>query len=356
VRYRAIVLLVLLATALGLLWAVALGPRENDGTRIESRSPALRQAADVFDKLQENVWYLPTADGKAYLYVTSLGNGPEVVVLHGGPGNDFNYLVDAVRPESDDYRFVLYDQRGSLLSPVPEREIKELTATTMVEDLDSLRIALGKQKLILLGHSWGTILALLYYQAHPEHVAGLVLTGSGPPQIPLGESFANFLGPMRSRQRAMRERSEVKEVLDAEGLGSKGPPDHFSAEQQSWKHRIEGLAAVNVFHVERWRQVQGGGVYYNEAVDDAIGNSLPARWDIEPTLREHPVPITIVQGDHDFFDPSASTWRSLESSRDVQIVVIRDAGHYSWIDNPDAFAQAVRTGLSRIVQKASWHP
>ncbi len=290
-KYRVIVLLLLLTATLGLSCTHDVGATENNSIRKESRSPALSPAADIFDTLQENVWYLPTADGKASLYVTSLGNGPEVVVLHGGPGNDFNYLVDAVRPESGDYRFVLYDQRGSLLSPVPEGEIKELTTTAMVEDLDSLRIALGKQKLILFGHSWGTLLALLYYQAHPEHVAGLVLAGSGPPQIPIGESFAKFLGPIRSHQRAMRERPEVKKVLDAEGLGGTTPADHLNAEQKSHRVRIEGLAAVNLFHVERWRQLQGGGVYYNKAVDDAIGDSLPARWDIEPTLKQYPIPL-----------------------------------------------------------------
>lgn len=354
-KWRIGVLLVLLAVTSSLSSIRNVGATHESGLT-KSRSTARSDTVDVFDTLQENVWYLPTAAGKANLYVTSLGHGPGVVVLHGGPGNDFNYLVDAVRPESSDYCFVLYDQRGSLLSPVPESEIKSLTAATMVADLDTLRVALGEQKVVLFGHSWGTILAILYYQAHPENVAGLVLTGSGPPQISAGQSFADFLGPMSLRQRRMRERPEVKNVLDAEGLSGNVPPDHLSAEQRSWKFRIEGLAAVNLFHVERWKQLQGGGVYYNGAVDDAIGDSLPVRWDIEPALKQHPVPITIIQGDHDFFDPSASAWLPLRSSGEIQIRVIRDAGHYSWIDDPAAFAEALRAGLSRIVQTKSTNP
>ena len=351
-KCRTLVLLVFFGAMSGFSWTQDVGGIDNSGV-MPSRSEASSHTADVFDMLQENVWYLPAADGKANLYVTSLGHGPDVVVLHGGPGNDFNYLVDAVRPESSHYRFVLYDQRGSLLSPVPENQIKSLTAVRMVEDLDTLRIALGEQKAILFGHSWGTMLALLYYQAHPENVAGLVLAASGPPQIPVGKSFRDYVGGMRSRQRRMRERPEVKSVLDLEGLGGDVPADQLSAEQKSWKFRIEGLGAVNLFHVERWRRLQGGGVYYDGAVDDAIGDSLPTRWDIEPTLRQHPIPITVIQGDSDFFDPAASTWLSLKDSGDVQLKIIRDAGHYSWIDDPKAFQEGLRAGLSRIMQTKS---
>jgi pimeloyl-ACP methyl ester carboxylesterase len=85
-------------------------------------------------------------------------------------------------------------------------------------------------------------------------------------------------------------------------------------------------------------------------VDDAIGDSLPTRWDIEPARKQYSIPITIIQGDHDYIDPSASAWRSLTKLGEVQIKVIRDAGHYSWIDDPSAFAKALRAGLSRISQ------
>ncbi len=316
--------------------------------KVNAAPPHSRRTGEVFDALQDNVWYLPVAGGKARLYVTSLGRGSDVVVLHGGPGNDFNYLVDALTGEAARHRFVLYDQRGSLLSPVLESEIKTLTAAAMVKDLDTLRIALGKKKLFLFGHSWGSLLAMLYYQAHPEHVAGMILAGSLPPRTPPGKSFVDLLGPMRSRQRALRERPKVHEVLDAAGLGSKAETGPLSAQQKSWKARIRGLAAVNLYHVERWRKMQGGGVYYNEAVDTAIGDSLPDKWNLQATLKKHPVPITIIQGDHDYVDPSAKSWLPLEASGQVRIDVIPGAGHYSWIDNPEAFARDFRTALSRM--------
>ena len=51
---------------------------------------------DIYHALQRNSWYLPTDDAKATIYVTSLGQGPKVVTLHGGFGANFEYMVRAV--------------------------------------------------------------------------------------------------------------------------------------------------------------------------------------------------------------------------------------------------------------------
>ena len=97
-----------------------------------------RSPADVFDRLQQNVWYLPTKTKDVRLYVTELGSGPPVIFLHGGPGNDFNYFIDAARPHIDRYRFIFFDQRGSLLSPVGAAQTKSVTLAVLVDDLEAL--------------------------------------------------------------------------------------------------------------------------------------------------------------------------------------------------------------------------
>src|SRR5690606_25870669 len=81
----------------------------------------------IFDELQENVWYLPTEDKQARLYVTQIGEGDSIIALHGGPGNDFHYLVDAVRNNTQKNTFILFDQRGSLMSPVKDSLIQSLS-------------------------------------------------------------------------------------------------------------------------------------------------------------------------------------------------------------------------------------
>jgi proline iminopeptidase len=308
-------------------------------------------AADVFDLLQANAWYLPTADGKARLYVTEIGRGPTVVVFHGGPGNDFQYLVGALRPHTSDFRFVLFDQRGSLLSPVAADEVARLSVVDLVGDVEALRQALGQERLVIFGHSWGTYLATAYYRAHPERVAGLVLAASAPPLSRQGASFMDAVAAARERIRALRARPAVKAQLEAAGLN--GDRARLSPQAQWMAFRID-FAGFNLWHPERWRALHGAGVYYNEAVDDAVGRSLPPAYDTFATLRAHPIPVTVVQGDHDYLDPAAASWRAASPRPDtLEVEVLAGAGHYSWIDDPPGFARAVGRGLRRAADAAN---
>ncbi len=312
--------------------------------------PQSSRAAEpgVFDELQQNVWHMDTADGKAQLYVTSLGKGPTVVCLHGGPGNDFNYLVQAVEPLRDEYRFVLFDQRGSLLSPVKPEQVKDLSLKVLVDDLETLRQQLGQDKLVLFGHSFGSFLALAYYQAYPQHVAGLVLAGSLPPQY---ASLKAYLGGMRTRFAALRNRPAVAEALTAAGVPKDIPADKLNSQQRSTRFRIEGLASFNLYHVDRWHQLEGGGVYYDSAVDDVVGDSFPDRFSILVTLKAHPVPITVVQGDSDYTDPGASAWQAEQASfPEIQVRVVPQASHYSWVDDAEAFDRGLTVGLERALK------
>lgn len=290
-------------------------------------------ARDVFDALQQNVWYMQTADKKAQIYVTSLGHGPTVVVLNGGPGNDFNYFVDAIRGFATRYRFILFEQRGSVLSPVPSRAIPSLSINTLVSDLDTLRQALGQKKIVLLGHSFGTLLALEYARAHPERVAGLVLAASFPPTTLPSETFSSFIAQVQRRDRALKSRPQVKAEMVA------------AANIRGSQLKIR-LASGNFYHVDRWRQFQGAGVYYNEQVDSAIGNSVAEHLDFLSALETHRIPVTIIQGDHDYIDPSASRWAAIKHSYPLlHVNTVPGACHYIWVDNPTAFATDLDGGL-----------
>lgn len=102
---------------------------------------------------------------------------PVVVVLHGGPGGDYRYLL-GLAALSDSYRVVFYDQRGTGLSPrVPAEDI---TPQGYVDDLDAIVDAYSPgQPVHLLGHSWGAMLASAYAGAYPGKVARLVLAEPG---------------------------------------------------------------------------------------------------------------------------------------------------------------------------------
>jgi proline iminopeptidase len=102
---------------------------------------------------------------------------PVIIVLHGGPGADYRYLLP-LKALASDYRVVFYDQRGTGLSPrVPA---KQITLDVFLSDLDAFVDAFGHGRPVhLVGHSWGAMLASAYVGAHPGKVDKLVLAEPG---------------------------------------------------------------------------------------------------------------------------------------------------------------------------------
>jgi proline iminopeptidase len=255
--------------------------------------------------------------------------------------------VDAVRGNLKHHTFILFDQRGSLLSPVPDSLVRNLTLDMLVEDVETLRKALGQDKITLFGHSFGTLLAIGYFRKYPEHVRSIILTASVPPFVTPEKPFGSVLAGIRERSRALRTRKAVEDAIGKAGLSEK-KPGGLTPRQSSDLFKIKGLAAMNIYHIEKWMDFIGGNVYYNPDVDDAIGSSMPEYWDIRPLLQKFPVPVTVIQGDSDYIDPSASEWAKLEDDFDVvKIRIVSQACHYSWIDDKKAFDRYLKYALDR---------
>ncbi len=312
---------------------------------VVASSCSLDNALDVFGELQQNAWYLPTEDGQARLYVTELGEGPPVVFLHGGPGNNFYYIVDALRPHTKEATFILFDQRGSLMSPIPDADVPALTAEVIVNDLETLREAIGQKQLVLFGHSWGSLIALKYFEGHPENVAGLILAAAFPPKTERG--VAGLGEEMRVRQGQLLDRDEeIGQVLRAAGLPEDASED--TPRQSTMRWRIQSQAPITIMDLSRWREATAAGsaVYYNHHVGMAVSGSLPDTLDFSDVITTHPVPIAVVQGDHDYLGPGAPQWQEL--SRDcpqIKVTVLTRSNHNAWIDAPDGFREALSEAI-----------
>lgn len=112
------------------------------------------------------------------VYVEESGNpdGIPVVFLHGGPGGGCKtYQRSFFHPQK--YRAVLMDQRGCGRS-TPFGQLDHNTTAHLLADLELIRERLGVKQWLLFGGSWGATLALLYAQAYPHRVSGMVLRGS----------------------------------------------------------------------------------------------------------------------------------------------------------------------------------
>jgi len=131
----------------------------------------------LYPDIKPNAQHTIAVDAPHELYVEESGNpeGIPVLVVHGGPGGgceDYHRrFFDAER-----FRIILLDQRGSGRSR-PLAELEGNTTQALMEDMETVRHFLGIDQWLLFGGSWGSTLALVYAQAYPERVSGLVLRG-----------------------------------------------------------------------------------------------------------------------------------------------------------------------------------
>src|SRR5215467_9287652 len=118
--------------------------------------------------------YLTAADNVRLAY-RKVGQGNRfVVILHGGPGlsmDNGRYMMDPLA--GNDQTIIMYDQRGGGRSDVV-KDPALLGADSHVRDLEAVRQHFGIQKMSLIGISWGSGLAAMYADAHPERITRLV--------------------------------------------------------------------------------------------------------------------------------------------------------------------------------------
>jgi proline iminopeptidase len=112
---------------------------------------------------------------KHQLYVDESGTpeGIPVLFVHGGPGSGCEFDSRCFfNPEK--YRIILFDQRGAGRS-TPHSEVAENNTQAIIDDMEQIRDFLKVEKWMLFGGGFGSMLSLVYAEAHPDRVLSLVL-------------------------------------------------------------------------------------------------------------------------------------------------------------------------------------
>lgn len=131
----------------------------------------------LYPDIEPYVTHSIQADEPHLLYVEESGTatGIPVLFIHGGPGAGCEAFHRRFY-DPERYRIILFDQRGSGKS-TPHASLDNNTSQDLVADMERIREHLGIDQWLLFGGSWGSTLALLYAQTHPDRVLGLILRG-----------------------------------------------------------------------------------------------------------------------------------------------------------------------------------
>jgi proline-specific peptidase len=282
---------------------------------------------------------LPSGEGVARvdgidLHYVVAGTGPPLVVLPGGPGLGAAYMK---MPRVERFATVVYvDPRGSGRSSRPTSP-EACRMDRMVEDVEALRRALGLERIALLGHSHGGMVAQLYAAAHPAALRGLVLVGT------VASAGRAWVAETRE---TLRARSGEPGLEDAAAAAEAAASARTEEEVRSlWKREMP-------LYFHRWEPFRAR----MEAALDAAPVGIAALrafqeldaavFDARPKLAGLRVPALIVAGRHDV---AASVARAEELNRllvNSRLSVFERSGHFPFIEEEEGFALAVRAFLA----------
>jgi proline iminopeptidase len=302
-----------------------------------SRSEWCVHVAQICSDCDSSEGYL-TVNGVSHFFRT-VGRGEPFVVLHGGPGMWHDELFPFFDDLAVDHQVVFYDQRGNGRSLMSEITTKNFTVDWLVSDLDELRTVWGFDRISVIGHSWGGLLAMYYASRHPDRVARLVLIDAAPVNTDLLiRSYRELIGRFPDGDWERLE-AVYQSVAYLEG----DPERHNEAMRLS-----EGPA----FHVPAAREQYFDLVSFDAVTArNMVGISGPAQAikqgiDVQDDLHRIDCPTLIIHGAEDFIVPEAPTLvQGLID--DAELVIIPDSGHYPFIEQPDAFTRALRSFVNR---------
>ncbi|MCW8850314.1 MAG: alpha/beta fold hydrolase [Melioribacteraceae bacterium] len=271
-----------------------------------------------------------------------VGEGEAFVLLHGGPGSFHDELYPFFLDFAKSYKVIFYDQRGNGKSTLSIIDSTTFNEELMVEDLEELRKEFGIEKLNIIGHSWGGLLAMYYAVKYPNNLNRLILVDAAPVNTKLL-------------------------IKSYEKLVSMYDPTEWDYVQKLW-NSDEYLAGDPDVHNEALRIGEGTVIANKDVIDDfmeaasfnettaknavalsSLVTKIKLRIHVQDKLSNIQCPTLIISGKEDFIVEEAPLLAQQLIS-DSELVFIVGAGHYPHIENSGSFFNELNNFIIKTVR------
>jgi pimeloyl-ACP methyl ester carboxylesterase len=257
---------------------------------------------------------------------------PVLLLVHGGPGDVQSPYVSTYAPYEKGFVLVQWDQRGAGRTFAKNGAAGVSQARLIADGLDlaqQLKRRFGKQKLFVLGHSWGSLVATGMVQQRPELFDAYVGTGQVTAWAGVVQFQFDFL------KRRYRENGDAQALAALEAIGTPDPRNakqyfgwsrpirrFLPAADAAWFTRMEKEAIANG-ETEASMKVIGDGMMASGA---ALGFA-----DMAGVSLRFALPYSVIQGRDDLFSPTplAEAYFTKVEAPAKRLVVIEGAGHFA---------------------------
>jgi pimeloyl-ACP methyl ester carboxylesterase len=286
-------------------------------------------------------------------------SNPVLLVVHGGPGEAQWPQAKVYRPWEKAFIVVQWDQRGAghtfgrYGTKTPDVTLDRISKDG-VELAEYLCRDLGKKKIIVLGHSWGSLVATRMIQIRPDLFAAYVGSGQATSWMALVNTQYDLL-----LAKARKDGNQVT-VKELEAIGRPGPTngDHWSflnkynfrslwaSSDQEWLQHLRSQAAeLEAREPEQFKNLEDGMQFTGEhVIPDQIATDLPK------TACDIHTAYFVIQGQEDVITPTQAAieyFKCIKAPKKV-LILIPSAGHFAFMTASDKFLEAL-TGKVRPV-------
>jgi len=283
------------------------------------------------------------------VWTKRVGNNPslKVLFLHGGPGATSEYFeaADSYFPGAS-VEYYYYDQLGSGKSDNPNDE-RLWDLARFVDEVEQVRVALGldSSNFILLGHSWGGILAMEYALKYQQHLKGLIISNMVS-SIPDYVKYANeVLGPQLPPEvlKTIRSYEEKGDYTNPAYLGliqEHYYPEHILRMKPSeWPNPVN--RAFKNINYPLYLKMQGPSEF------GVVGDAVLKNWDRTSDLNKIATPTLTIGGEYDTMDPKAMEKMSTLVQKGSYLYCSKGS-HMSMYDDQETYFNGVISFLKKL--------
>jgi proline-specific peptidase len=283
--------------------------------------------------------YLQVADGRVWYSIEGEGrSGTPLLCLHGGPGMPHDYL-ESLADLSDERPVIFYDQLGCGRSPAPSN-LRSWNVQRFIDELVSVRKALGLEEMALFGNSWGGTLALTYTLDHLPRLKGLILSSALV-------STSRWLQDTQKLRNALP--LAVQEVLTAhEQGGFFGCPEYQGAVAEFYRRHLCRLSPWPSC-IERTIAGMGVDVYlamWGPSEFGPVTGEL-ANLELFDRLGEIQVPALVTGGRFDEASPQQMQMLA-GAIEGAELAIFESSSHTAFVEDRAAYISRLREFLGGI--------
>jgi proline iminopeptidase len=289
--------------------------------------------------------------GGAELYARDIGQGTPIIVLHGGPDFDHSYLLPELDRLSDSYHLIYYDQRGRGRS-ADGVQPDDVTLASDIADLEKVRQYYHLDSVVLLGHSWGTVLALEYALRHPDRVSHMILMNPAPASA---DDYKQLKSEwMEKRPEDMERRKAIAATASFQEADTEAVVAsyriHFKpalARSEDYEKLISRMQAAFI------RQ-GNAGILKARAVESRLMSETWAapEYNLLPRLKSLRIPTLVITADHEFI-PISTAEHIAQALPNARMVTLKDCGHFAYMESPVAVREQIDSLLRGKKKPAS---